>query len=429
MKLQQDHKNFVDYRELSVTSICRGSSVARLIALALLATLASTGGAEEADAPTYGREVSRIMQDRCVMCHRPDGGAPVSFMKYGKVHNYAPMIAEVIQDGRMPPWHADDPMGTFSNDLRLTPKEKSTLLAWVAAGAPEGDPADLPEPREYPTDWRIGTPDRVFELPETVEVPADGVMPYLYFETPTNFEKDMWIQAAEARPGNPDVVHHIIVFCKENREAAGGIGVGKGFVDGYAPGDSALELPPNVGMKLPAGATLVWQMHYTPTGRAQSDRSQFAIKFCDTEPAMEIQMASVLEGEFKIPAGASNHRVTAGLQLREDATLLSLTPHMHLRGKSFTYTATLPGGGTQTLLNIPAYDFNWQTTYKLAQPKYLPKGTRIRCVAHYDNSAGNFANPDPTKDVYWGDQTWEEMMIGFFSYLPGDAREMLLAQR
>lgn len=394
--------------------------------LALLALLASPDA--PADEPTYAREVSRILQDRCVTCHRPDGGAPVSFTSYRKVHNYAPMIAEVINEGRMPPWHADAPHGTFINDRRLTDAEKTTLLEWVEAGAPEGDPVHLPAPREYPADWRIGEPDQVFQIPETVQVPADGVMPYRYFETPTNFNEDVWIQAAEARPGNPNVVHHIIVYCKERFDGDEGIGAGRGFVDGYAPGDSVMELPPGVGMKLPANATLVWQMHYTPTGRAQTDRSQFGIRFCKQPPAVELQIGSILEHDFVIPPGADNHRVSATLRLRQDLTLLSMTPHMHLRGKSFNYTAVLPDGAQHDLLNVPAYDFNWQTTYKLAEPRFLPAGTRIRCVAHYDNSPANFANPDPTQSVRWGDQTWQEMMIGFFSYIPGDARTALAAR-
>jgi mono/diheme cytochrome c family protein len=390
-------------------------------------TLVTLAGAAVAETPTYSADVAHIMEEKCVSCHRPDGGAPVSFTSYRKVMNYAPMIREVIDDGRMPPWHSDDAHGKFINDRRLTDAEKETLFAWIDGDTPEGDPAHLPAPKTYESDWRIGDPDMVFDLPKTVDVPADGVMPYLYFETPTNFTEDRWIQAAEAKPGNPNVVHHIIVFCKEQREQGGGIGVGRGFVDGYAPGDSPMMLPPNVGLKLPAGGTLVWQMHYTPTGRAERDRSQFGIRFCKEKPAVEMLTGSVLESDFVIPAGAENHRVSATMRLREDVTVLSMTPHMHLRGKSFDYTAVLPDGTQEDLLSVPAYDFNWQTSYKLAEPRFFPAGTRIRCVAHYDNSEKNFANPDPEKSVRWGDQTWEEMMIGFFSYIPGDARKVLVS--
>jgi len=327
----------------------------------------------------------------------------------------------VISDKRMPPWHADPRYGHFSNDRRLPKEELQTLLAWLDTGMKFGDKKDLPPPVTYADGWVIGKPDIIFELPEEQTVPAAGVVPYQYFVTPTNFKEDVWVQAAEARPGNRSVVHHIIVSFrdKKGKERQGARGFGDGFIVGTAPGDMPLILPPGMARKIPAGADLVWQMHYTPNGKEGKDRSQLGlILYKDqTPPKWYAQTRGISNARFAIPPGAANHLVESEWVVPRDALLLSFMPHMHLRGKDFEYRATYPDGRSEILLSVPGYDFNWQTSYRLAKPTPLPKGTRLHCTAHFDNSAGNPANPDPKKEVVWGDQTWEEMMIGWIDYI------------
>ncbi|MCY2967796.1 MAG: peroxiredoxin, partial [Planctomycetota bacterium] len=292
-----------------------------------------------------------------------------------------------------------------------------TLLAWIDDGMPAGDLANVPAPRDYPDGWRIGTPDVVFEIPEEVTIPATGVVPYLYFETPTNFKEDMWLQAAEARPGNRAAVHHIILYykvpgSKSKRDFR------DNWLDGSAPGNTPLMFPVGVGRRIPAGASLVWEMHYTATGKEEKDRSHYALKFHKEKPAREAHMMAVMNNKFRIPAGDPNHKVVSRMTLPFNGEILAYAPHMHLRGKDFEYKAIFPDGKSEVLMSMPQYDFNWQTGYGLKQPLRLPKGTVLECTAHFDNSAGNPNNPDSTQEVRWGDQTWQEMMIGFVDVVP-----------
>lgn len=367
---------------------------------------------------TYCKEIARIVQERCHECHRPGMVGPFSLLSYQDVKRRADMIKEVVTERRMPPWHADPRYGHFSNNRRMPQKEIDQLVAWIEAGTPFGEESDLPPKPEYAEGWAMGKPDVVFKLPKEVTVKADGVVPYLYFNVPTNFKEDVWIEAAEARPGNRAVVHHIIVsgFTK------GGFGrKGEKFgVCGTAPGDPPLILPDGVAKRIPKGAILRFQMHYTPTGKEESDQSMVGLRFYKgvlPPPQGIAHSRGIMNTRFKIPAGADNHKVTASYTFKENVSLLTLMPHMHLRGKDFLYQATYPDGRKEILLSVPGYDFNWQNTYRFTEPHRLPKGTRIDCVAHFDNSADNPANPDPKKTVRWGDQTWEEMMIGWLSYV------------
>ncbi len=331
------------------------------------------------------------------------------------------MIKEVVTERRMPPWHADPRYGHFSNNRRMPQEEVDALVAWIDAGAPFGDKKDLPPPKEYAEGWVIDKPDFVFRLPEEVTVPADGVVPYLYFTVPTNFKEDVWIQAAEARPDNRAVVHHIIVSHRDPK-AKGRRSRRGGGVCGTAPGDPPVILPPGVAKKIPAGSELVFQMHYTPTGKVEKDRSEVGLVLYKGEmpPRGISKSKGIMNFRFKIPAGDPNYEVKSSYTFKQDALLLTLMPHMHLRGKDFLYRATYPDGRSEILLSVPGYDFNWQNKYRFTTPLSAPAGTRIDCVAHFDNSAGNPANPDPTEPVRWGDQTWEEMMIGWMTYmLPG----------
>jgi peroxiredoxin len=365
---------------------------------------------------TYSRQVARILQAKCQVCHHPNTAAPFSLMTYDEAASWAETIREVVLERRMPPWHADPRYGEFREDRQLTQEELDTLVAWVDDGAPQGDPADAPAAREFPDGWKIGQPDAIFELPREVTIPARGTVPYLYFETPTNFKEDVWVQAAEARPGNRRAVHHIVLFYRMPGEERGNLE--RNWIDGAAPGTVALVLPEGVGRRIPAGAILIWQMHYTATGQEEKDRSQYAFKFCKSRPQREARMRPVANQRFRIPPRAANHEVRSSYTLRQATRIHSFAPHMHLRGKDFEYKAVLPDGSERILLSVPQYDFNWQAAYRLKEPLLLPMGTRIECAAHFDNSAANPANPDPSRSVTWGDQTWEEMMIGYFDSTP-----------
>ncbi|MFN0051019.1 MAG: redoxin domain-containing protein [Planctomycetales bacterium] len=360
---------------------------------------------------TYSKQVSRILQEKCQDCHHPNTAAPFALMTYDDAVNWSQMIVEVILQRRMPPWHADPRYGNFRAERRLSQEEIDTLVAWVQDGTPQGDPGDAPPNIEYPDGWRIGEPDVVFEIPREITVPAQGTIPYIYLETPTNFTEDMWIQAAEARPGNRAAVHHIVLFYKAPGQKRGNLE--QNWIDGAAPGNTPLQLPEGVGRRIPAGSTLIWQMHYTATGKEEKDRSQYAFKFYKRPPQREARVEPIANQRFRIPPGDPHFQVTSNVTLPRTALIYSFSPHMHVRGRDFEYKAIFPDGRSETLLSVPQYDFNWQSAYRLKEPLRLPAGTRIECTAHFDNSPGNPANPDPTKTVGWGDQTWEEMMIGY----------------
>ncbi len=287
------------------------------------------------------------------------------------------------------------------------------MLGWVDQGMPLGDVKELPPARTYPDGWTIGKPDVVFEIPETYFVPAQGTVAYVYFRVPTNFKEDMWVQAAEAVPGDPSVVHHILAFVMDKNPPPGPRrGPGEHFC-GYAPGDLPTVLPEGTAKRIPAGSDLLLQVHYTPNGRVRTDRSRVGMIFAKTKPTRQAYTIGIANPDLMIPPERDNIAVSSAGLLSADARLISLMPHMHLRGKDFKYTVTRPGEAPQVVLSVPAYDFGWQSFYILSQPMDLPKGTRIDCEAHFDNSSNNPYNPDPTKLVRWGEQTFEEMMIGY----------------
>jgi peroxiredoxin len=362
-------------------------------------------------AVTYASEVSRIIQGRCQSCHRPGQVGPFSLGSYDDARKHSAMIREVLEERRMPPWHADPRFGHFSNDRSLSARERATLLAWIDQGTPLGDIKDLPPARHFPEGWTIGKPDVVFEIPETYYVPAQGTVAYVHFRVPTNFKEDMWVQAAEAVPGDPSVVHHIVVFLMD-RSGNMRRGPGEHFC-GYAPGDLPTVMPEGTAKRIPAGSDLLLQVHYTPNGRVRADRSRVGFIFSKTKPTRQAYTIGLANPDLMLPPERDNVAVSSAGLLGADARLLSFMPHMHLRGKDFKYTITRPGESPQVFLSVPAYDFGWQTYYVLSEPISLPKGTRIDCEAHFDNSSNNPYNPDPTKLVRWGEQTWEEMMIGY----------------
>ncbi len=379
-------------------------------------TRSKTEGPIQLGPVTFASDVAPIVQEKCQACHRPGQAAPFSLLNYDDARKWSTSIAEVVQERRMPPWHADPRYGHFANDRSLTPRQRAILLAWVEQGSPLGDPAKLPSPRTFPEGWSIGTPDIVFEIPQPNEVPAVGVVDYVIVGVPSNFSRDMWVQAAEIRPDVRSVVHHVIVYV----QAPGGNGRGRGSFEhlaAYVPGDVPTSYPDGIAKKVPAGSKLIFQIHYTPDGTPRTDRSKIGLVFARAPVKHQAHTRPIEQRRFEIPAGADNHEVKSSETFRSDIHLYSLSPHMHLRGKDFKYTATYPDGRSEVLLSVPAYDFGWQSAFVLAETKPIPKGTRIDCVAHFDNSANNPSNPDPAQAVRWGEQSFEEMMMGYFDYV------------
>ena len=365
---------------------------------------------------TYARDVAPIVRDRCQGCHRPGQAGPFSLLSPDDARRHAAMIGEVVEDFRMPPWHADPSFGRFGNDRSLTGRERATILAWVEQGAPLGDPKDLPPPKAFPEGWSIGTPDVVIEMPEPFAVPVEGAVAIQRFRVSSGLARDRWVQAAEAQPGDRAVVHHIFVYVDKPDPDPTNRKKDWTCLVGYAPGDLPEVFPPGIAKRVPAGADLLFEVHYTPIGRPRFDRSRVGLVFATGPITHEAITKGIPGRDLRIPAGAPNHEVRAAHTFPKDVRLLSLMPHMHLRGKDFRYTATFPDGRSEILLSVPAFDVAWQSVYRLAEPIRLPKGARIECVAHYDNSAANPANPDPSKTVTWGDQIWDEMMIGYLDY-------------
>jgi hypothetical protein len=442
-------------------------------ALCAAVSMASAGvgaqsGAPSA-APTFNKDVAPILYKSCTNCHRPGEIAPMSLLTYKDARPWAKSIGTNVSKGSMPPWHADPTHGEFLNDRRLSDADRDTIVKWVNAGAPEGDAKDLPAQPGYTSEWMIGQPDAVFSMQEDYPVPADGTVAYQYFTIPTNTTEDKWIQALEVRAGDPKVLHHVIVYAatpappappagqQPPAPGAGAQGQASGqrpaplfsfaegttnipagqtggpplppeqrkepgpndrpaprrmgpAIGGFAPGQFVRVYQEGSAMKLPAGATLIFQMHYTPDGKATTDRTRIGVKYAKSKPQTEVRFASLVNGGLHIPAGAADHRVDAEMTINQDVTLWSMIPHTHVRGKKWIYDVTYPDGRNETILSVPKYDFNWQTDYVFKQPLRLPKGSKLHATAWYDNSAANKSNPDPSKDVWWGDQTWEEMM-------------------
>ena len=417
---------------------------ARLIwctGVAVLAGIAATGIAihaapQSTDAvPTFTHDVAPILYANCVTCHRPGEIAPMSLISYQDVRPWARAMTKQIADGAMPPWHADAPTGTFSNERKLTAAEKATIERWAAAGAPEGNPSDLKPPPTFAQGWRIGTPDAIFEMDEDYPVPASGTVQYEHFYIPTNFTDVKWLKAIEARPGNRALVHHILVYYEappdgprivpalqpnrdhsriDDRNPPGNrpprnTGFQARLLATYAPGTDAQVFPEGTALRLSPGGLLHLQVHYTANGTAGTDRSKVGLIFAKEPPPEELRAGQFINAQFTIPAGAINYEVSTDVTFTQDALLRGIFPHTHVRGKRWSYTLELPDGTKQPLLSVPKYDFNWQTYYMFREPLAVPKGARIISTAWYDNSAANKSNPDPTIAVKWGDQTWEEM--------------------
>jgi len=398
-----------------------------VVVLAAVMIFATATSKSNASTVTFTKNVAPILFKNCAECHRPGEIAPMSLMTYQEVRPWAKSIRERVVEGSMPPWSADPKYGHWANDPRLSKQEIDTIVEWVNAGAPKGEDKDLPPAPKFTEGWTIGTPDVVIQMQEDYTVPADGTVPYLYFSMPTGFTEDKWIQAMEIRPGNRTVVHHVIAYAQDagnkdtNPGGEGEIRGGRVHLGGITPNKTGVVFAPGTARLIKKGSSIVFQMHYTTNGQVTKDRTKIAFVFAK-EPAKKIVMTgNAINARFAIPAGDPNYEIKASKTFDEDVLITSFMPHMHVRGKSFVYTATYPDGRSAILLNVPKYDFNWQHTYIPKEPIALPKGTRLDCVAYFDNSMNNKFNPDSTKVVRWGDQTWEEMMIGWYTYTRGTA--------
>lgn len=406
-----------------------------LFSLGLAASAAQNGGSVAAAAnPVFFRDVAPILQAHCQSCHRA-GAIAFPLETFEQVRPRASAIASTVANRTMPPWFADPRIGKFSNDPSLSALEIATLTAWSAAGAPAGDPGDGPPARVWDAGWNIAKVDRVIQMPVAVKIPPRGQVEYTYEIVPTGFTEDKWVQAVEVRPSSPEHVHHAVVYVRPpDSKWLRGAPVGVPFTAStltdektkhdamwtdsdillvYAPGSSPDDWPANMAKFIPAGSDLVFQIHYTTNGSAAADQTSAGLVFAKSPPPMRVLTLQLTNDKFVIPPGVDDFRVEVHGTLPNDCTLLSFFPHMHLRGKTFEYNIVRKDGSVEPLLRVN-YHFHWQMSYRLAEPLALKAGTLLQAVATYDNSAHNHHNPDPTRSVVWGDQTSDEMMVGFF---------------
>jgi hypothetical protein len=405
-------------------------------ALCIAPILSSRPSVSGQSAPlTFYRDVLPILQNHCQSCHRAGEIAPMPLVTYSQSRPFARAIATSAAERKMPPWFADPTVGHFSNDPSLTAKEISTLVSWADADAPAGESRDAPPPPHWTNGWLIPPPDRVIEMSKPIAIPASGDVEYTYEIVPTHFTTDKWVQFSEVRPSSRENVHHAVVYVRPPGSAwlpHAPIGVPFTAADMtatedrndthfttadillvYAPGSSPDDWPAGAAKFIPAGSDIVFQMHYTTHGRATSDRTSIGLVFAKNTPAQRVLTLQLTNDHFVIPPGVPDFRVEVHGSLPNDAQLFSFFPHMHLRGRRFEYNILQPGRAPETLLRVN-YDFYWQLSYRLAEPRALPAGTVLQAVAGYDNSKNNPHNPDPTVSVRWGDQTSDEMMVGFF---------------
>ena len=390
-----------------------GSGAAELALLTLLAA-------------TFHRDVEPLLQRHCQNCHRAGGMAPMPLTTYAETRPWAKSIRARVAQRTMPPWFADRAHGKFANDPSLAEMEIATIREWVDRGAPKGKTGDAPPARVWTEEWSIGTPDLIAEMPEPFRIPAEGEVDYQYAVIPLKLGEDRWVTAAEAMPGARGAVHHIVLYVRDPeskwlRDAPAGRVFGKTgeFTTSdvllvYAPGSPAMMLPAGMAKRIRAGSDLILQIHYTPTGKAVEDRTRVGLVFSRTPPEKQVHTLQIGVDDIRIPPGDADYRLRASGTFPNEALLLGFFPHMHLRGRSFEYSLVGPGGKFETLLKVPAYDFAWQMDYRLAQPRRIRAGERLQVEARFDNSANNPRNPDPAAEVTWGEQSWQEMMIGFF---------------
>ena len=411
---------------LAATLAGRTPAIAATEAPGCLLDLAKAQPAPRGDL-TFHNRISRVLQANCVECHRAGGVAPFPLETHEQVAAKSGMIRKMVDRGLMPPWFAAPPAKgahtPWANDRSLAARDKAELLAWLDAGKPAGDAKDAPLARQWPGEWKIGTPDAVVQIPTAIAVKATGVMPYQNVTVDTDFGGDKWVRGFEVQPTAREVVHHVLIFVREKEGAIPGkrrMGsedeASGGFFAAYVPGNNHIIYPDGYAKPLPAGARIKFQIHYTPNGTATSDQVKIGLLFAKEAPKHVVHVAGIADVMLNIPAGAENHPETGAIPVPREVKLLAFMPHMHVRGKAFRYEVVLPDGTTRTLLDVPRYDFNWQLGYRYAEPPTIPAGSKIRATGWFDNSANNPANPDPNKTVRWGPQTYDEMMLGYVEY-------------
>ncbi len=382
---------------------------------------------------TYNNRISRIIQRKCESCHRVGGVAPMPLQNYKQVADRAAIIDYMTSNRIMPPWSADRHVGTWAKDASLSERDLADLHAWLKGGAPEGRKSDAPIARTFTPGWNMEHPDAILQIPEQFEVPASGVVSYKYTYLKTDFDSDKWVSQIEIHPTAPRVVHHVLFFVEEPGrkfffdparkpgEPLANDG-GGGFFGGSAPGYPMMTFPEGTAKKLPKGAWLKFQIHYQPNGVDQIDQTQVALKFVD-EPAVssgtlkEVQTTALLTTNFAIPPGASNYEISAQYAFTDAGTLISLMPHAHLRGKAWKIWLEAKDGTKTLLLDVPKFNFAWQTYYTFKEPVHVEPGMKLLATAWYDNSSENPYNPDATKTVRFGEQTFEEMMLCYFDWI------------
>ncbi|HUK35165.1 MAG TPA: hypothetical protein VLV86_14705 [Vicinamibacterales bacterium] len=409
-----------------------------------LAAAAPASAADSASAPTFSKDVLPILQKNCQSCHRPGEIGPMPLLTYEQARPYARAIKRATESKKMPPWFADSSVQHYSNDMSLATGDIATLGAWSDAGAPEGNPADAPPPRQFADGWNIvapgNVPDRIVQMPQPYQIPAKGTIEYTYIIIPSGFTEDTWVTAAEIRPGNRTLMHHAVLYLRtpgsqwlheypknvpfvpeprEGRDARSSDGdrtsegsLADEWIVGYVPGAPPYTLPDDTAFLIKAGSDFVLQLHYTADGTAALDQTRIGLNLAKHAPSKRAFIALVSDARFTIPAGDPSYSAKARFTLATDAEILGAGPHMHLRGKAMDMQATYPDGSTETLFNVPRYDFNWQQLYQFGSGKNAPKGTRIEITGVWDNSESNKFNPNPKVDVKWGDQSWDEMLLG-----------------
>jgi hypothetical protein len=404
----------------------------RLFATALFVSSAVAFAAPEV---TFHKNVERILQNHCQECHRPGEIAPFSLLTYEQARPYAKAIKADVLQGKMPPWPADPHFGKFSNDRSLSKADIDTIVAWVDGGALQGNKADAPKPRTFVDGWNISKPDHVFEMPNAFDMPAKGEVEYQYIVVPTGFTEDKWIDQVEVRPGDRTVVHHAVMFIREPgnpwlKDAQPGVpfvpkvssagqrfgntnGQGNDILTIYTPGMVPAIWKPGQAKQIKAGSDIIFQMHYTASGKAGSDKTRIGVVYAKVPPKQRMITIGAINNNFVIPPGDPNFKAEGTFMAANPMTAVSLFPHLHLRGKAFQYDLITPDGKSETLLKVKDWSLNWQLSYILDKPIEIQPGTKIKATAWWDNSANNKDNPDPTKAVRWGEQSWEEMLIGF----------------
>ena len=418
-------------------------TTASLLALAVMLFASLPGTSVDAQVtsvihatPTFSKDVAPIFFKHCVSCHRPGDIAPMSLLTYEQSRPYARAILNAVSKRTMPPWHADAPAGTFLNERILTDAERETIVAWAEAGAPRGEAKDLPPAPSFNDEWVLGTPDLVLEMEEDFQVPTSGTIEYAYFYVPTNFAERRWVKSLEVRPGNRQVVHHILLNqlaksdaertplargkpedeVRVRRDALGERprrtdlnSMPSRLMATYAPGTNPQVAHGGTAFVLEPGSILEFGVHYTAIGKPATDRSKVGLIFSKDPSPREIRAQAFYNSTLKLPAKAPDTAVSTELEFVQDSVLWGVFPHSHLRGKRWDYKLQLPNGQISSVLAVPRYDFNWQTYYMFSQPLQVPKGSKLISTAWYDNSPANKSNPDPTIEVLWGNQTWEEM--------------------